>query len=233
MKQLFGLAMFFLMSLQVKSQVQNITALEIVNRSIDAMGGIEYLRSIKTLYSDTKTTMEGRLVHWIIKEMLPNKGSFQIVYNDRVVYSDWFDGKKGYSITNGKKKKTDKDYFKDKLYKKNIINELDYIDSTLWKLEYLGVVTLGIDSCYKIKGTLVNGLVEVMYFDKSSFHMVRNDKISNAEKDRYTTYLFSNFKKFDKLVFYTEMKMGENGSYQLGTIEKLLINQEVEESDFN
>ncbi|MBL0200740.1 MAG: hypothetical protein IPP81_11525 [Chitinophagaceae bacterium] len=103
MKQLFGLAMFFLMSLQVKSQVQNITALEIVNRSIDAMGGIEYLRSIKTLYSDTKTTMEGRLVHWIIKEMLPNKGSFQIVYNDRVVYSDWFDGKKGYSITNGKK----------------------------------------------------------------------------------------------------------------------------------
>lgn len=233
MKHLLGLAFFFILSLQAKSQDDNKTALEIVNKSIDAMGGLEYLRSIKTLYTDTKTTMEGRQVHWIIKEMLPNKGSFQILYNNRVVYTEWFDGKKGYNITNGKKKKADKDDFKNKLYKKNIFNELDYIDSTLWKLEYLGKEILGIDTCYKIKGTLVNGLVEVLYFSQSSFHMIRKDNFSNIEKNRFTTGLFSNFKNFDKLVFYTEIKMGENGSYQLGTVEKLLINQEVEESDFN
>jgi hypothetical protein len=176
--------------------------------------------------------MEGRQVHWIVKEMLPNKGSFQITYKDRIVYETWFDGKKGFEIENGNKKRADKEEFKDKFYKKNIFNELDYLDSNLWKLNYLGMEIINKDSCYKIQATLASGLVMMLYFDKDNFHMVRSDKLLNCEKNRFKTILYSNFKTFDRLVYYTEMKFGEDGEYQTGTIENLLINQFVDEKDF-
>lgn len=218
--------------LNAQPKIDSITAYKIVTNSIEAMGGLEYLKSIQTLYTDTKTEMDGRQVHWIIKEMLPNKGSFQITHNNRTVYQNWFNGKKGFEIVNGEKKKADKNEFKDKLYKKNIFNELDYLDSTLWTLEYLGAVMLNDESCYKVKATLASGLIMMLYFNKISFLMIRSDKIENPEKNRFTTILYSNFKTFDKLVYCTELKFGENGKYQNGTIVNLLINQSVDESDF-
>jgi hypothetical protein len=226
--------LFFFLNLDINAQTDSdtLTALKIINKSIDAMGGEAYLKSIKTLYTDIKTEMEGRQVHWIVKEMLPNKGSFQITYKDRIVYETWFDGKKGFEIENGNKKRADKEEFKDKFYKKNIFNELDYLDSNLWKLSYLGMEIINKDSCYKIQATLASGLVMMLYFDKDNFHMVRSDKLLNSEKNRFKTILYSNFKTFDRLVYYTEMKFGEDGEYQTGTIENLLINQLVDEKDF-
>ena len=232
----FALLLFLSFFISKDSNAQNfknnLDAYEIVKKAIDALGGNEYLKTINTLYTDTRTEMEGRQVHWIIKEMLPNKGSFQITYNNRVVYQDWFDGKKGYEIVNGKKKKEDPESYKDKLYKRNIFNELDYIDSSLWKIAWVGEENVGEDSCYKIKATLVNGLVEYLYFSKASFHLRKTEKVLNLEKERFSTYIFSGYKNFGKLTFYTEMKFGENGNYQIGYIEKLLINEMVDESDF-
>ncbi|WP_145854994.1 hypothetical protein [Pedobacter suwonensis] len=54
----------------------------IVKNCIAAMGGESFLRSITTLYSNMKTEMEGRAVNYITKELLPNKGSFKIVYKE-------------------------------------------------------------------------------------------------------------------------------------------------------
>lgn len=62
--------------------------------------------------------------------------------------------------------------------------------------------------------------------------MLRRDKIVTSETKRFTTFLFSNFKKSVKIVHYTEMKFGDNGNYQYGNIVDQLINQSVDESDF-
>ena len=40
------------------------------------------------------------------------------LYKNRIIYQSWFDGKKGYAIVNGEKKRRDED-FKDKKLKKN------------------------------------------------------------------------------------------------------------------
>jgi hypothetical protein len=93
-------------------------AMEVINNSINAMGGKNLLQSIKTLYTDSETEMEGRKVNWIVKEMLPNKGSFQVVYQGRTVYQNWFNGKVGHELINGEKKIADQEEFKDKEFKK-------------------------------------------------------------------------------------------------------------------
>jgi len=229
---LFLCQFFCLSSIIAQNKSNSITTEEIINNAITAMGGREYLQTIKTLYSDIATQMEGRQVHWIIKEMYPNKGSFEITYNNRSVYHNWFDGKKGFEMINGKKKKADPDEFKEKIYKKNIFDELDYLDSTLWKLELAGEEKVNNEDCYKVKATLANGAISVFYFSKTTFHNLRVDKISNAEKDTFETTFFGGFSKFGQLTMYTEMRFEDNGVKQTAKIINLLINEMVTDNDF-
>jgi len=223
----------FLTSSVFAQKIDNaLSAKDVINRAINAMGGKDVLLPIKTLYTDISTEMEGRQVHWITKEMLPNKGAFQVVYNDRIVFQNWFDGKTGYEISSGKKAKADPSEFKDKQFKKNIFNELDYLDSTLYRLELVREEKVSNEDCYKIKATLINGLVKLIYISKATFYTLREDKVSNKEKDSFSTTLFSDYKKFGNLTYYTVMKFGEADNYQTGKIITLLVNEKISEEDF-
>lgn len=226
----FSVIIFNAASGQNFKEVKN--ANDVIENAITAMGGKEYLLSIKTLYSDISTEMEGRQVHWITKEMLPNKGAFQIVYQDRIVFENWYDGTTGYEIVNGEKRKADPEEFKDKKYKKNIFNEFDFLDTSLWKLELIGEEKVNDENCYKIKASLINGEVRNLYYSKSSFFMLRQDKISNAEKDSFSSTFFSDYQKFGGLTYYTAMKFGDGEKIQIGKIVNLLVNKNISKKDF-
>lgn len=228
---LLQLFLFFTAFAQKPADIKN--AREVINNVITAMGGKEYLLTIKTLYTDMSTEMEGRQVHWITKEMLPNKGSFQIVYNNRIVFQNWYDGENGYELVNGEKTKADENEFKDKKFKRNIFDELDYLDTSLWKLELAGEGKVNKEDCYKIKATLVNGLVKILYISKATFYTLREDKISNAEKGSFTTAFFSDFQKFGHLTYYATLRLGEGKNSQTVKIIKLLPNEKITNSDFN
>jgi hypothetical protein len=222
--------MFNCVSGQNLIEVKN--ANDVVENAISALGGKEYLLSIKTLYTDISTEMEGRQVNWVTKEMLPNKGSFQIVYDGRIVFRNWYDGNTGYEIVNGEKAKANPEEFKDKKYKKNIFNELDYLDTSLWKLELVEEEKVNDEDCYKVKASLVNGEVRNLYFSKRTFYMLREDKV-NAEKGSFTSTSFSDYKKFGGLTYYSVMKFGNGEKIQIGKIVNILLNEKIDESDFN
>ena len=223
--------MFNWVSAQNFVEVKN--ANDVIENAIAALGGREYLSSIKTLYTDISTEMEGRQVDWVTKEMLPNKGSFEIVYQGRTVFRDWYDGNTGYEIVNGEKAKADPEEFKDKKYKKNIFNELDYLDTSLWKLELIGEEKVNDEDCYKVKASLVNGEVRNLFFSKETFYMLREDKLSNAEKGAFSSTFFSDYRKFGKLTYYSVMKFSDGEKTQIGKIVKLVPNQDITEKDFD
>ena len=62
--------------------------------------------------------------------------------------------------------------------------------------------------------------------------LLKEEKVVNAERDSFSSVLFSGYKKYGKLTYYSEMKLGNNGSYQTATIEKLLVNAGVSVQDF-
>lgn len=228
----FLLSFFFVLmfnSVSAQKQKEARTAKDVLENAIAALGGKEYLLSIKTLYADFITEMEGNEVHWITKEMLPNKGAFQIVYNDRIVFENWYDGSTGYEIVNGEKRKADPKEFEDKKFKKNIFNELDYIDPSLWTLELIGEEKVNDENCYKIKGSLVNGDIENFYFSKISFFMLRKDRISN---EKISSTYFSEFKNFGKLPFYSVMTFGEGDEAQVAKVVNILVNEKITDEDF-
>lgn len=204
----------------------------IIEKAIQARGGKELLKSIKTLYSNSETVMDGRNVNWITREMAPNKGSFEIVYQGRVVYKSFYDGKNGYDVINGEKKAADPEQFKDKNYRKNIMNELDYLDTSLYKLEYMGEEKINNKDCYKIKATLANGKVSYFYYDKSTYYMIKSEVIASPEKDTFSTVLFDDYKKFGDLVYETKQTyISENGE-QVVKIVDLYYNKKISDKDF-
>lgn len=231
--RIFFTCFFTLHIVTAQTVKTELTAKEIIENSITALGGKEYLQSIKTLYTEIKTEMQGRPVIWITKEMLPNKGAFQIVYENRVVFENWYDGTTGYEMVNGEKRKADPGEFKDKAYRFNIFNELDYLNPDLYQLELLTDEDVNNETCYKVKALLKNRAVRILYFSKKTFLLIREDKSENPEKDAFATGYFLKYKKYGKLVFYSELKMGSGDNWQTGKLTKLLVNENITDSDFN
>lgn len=207
------------------------TAQQILQKNIAATGGMDYLKSIQTLYSNMATEMEGRKVNWITKEMLPNKGAFLIIYQGRTVFQNFYDGEKGYEIENGKKKLADQAEFSDKKYRKNIFNELDYLDPSLYQLEAMGIEKVEYQDCYKIKATCVNGATRILYYSKDTFLQLREDK-ATTEKGNFDTTYFYGYKKYGKLTYYTKLVFGSGDKAQKAELVELLVNEKVSESDF-
>lgn len=222
----------FLFSTAQKSATP-VDARWVIAQSIHAMGGEQLLRSISTLYSEMSTEMEGRQVTWVTKEMLPNKGAFQIVYQGRVVYEDWFNGKSGFEMVNGERKQSDPKGLADKFPRKNIFNELDYLDSTLYKIELLSDEKVSKMDCYKIRAVFTTGDVRLLYIDKKNFNTIKQERIQQGQTEVSNTMYFTNFKKYGDLLFYSTMIMGEGAGAQKAKMTKLLINGEITEGDFN
>ncbi|MBB4802416.1 hypothetical protein HNP37_002489 [Flavobacterium nitrogenifigens] len=225
------LTLFTLLSTFLNAQEQNNKAVSIVEKALDAMGGKEFIKSINTLYTNSETQMQGRDVNWIVKEMLPNIGSFEIVYQNRTVYKSWYDGEKGYELNNGQKVLGDQENYKDKPLKKNIFNELDYLDATLYNLDYLGIEEFESNKCHKIKATSVIDKVVFLYFDSKSGFLIKSETVNGA-KDSFSTVVFSDFKKFNKLTYFSKMKFGVEKDAQSAKIIELLYNEKVSASDF-
>lgn len=216
-------------------QAQNISqskAKAIIEKSIVAMGGLDFLKNINTLYSDSKTVMEGHDVNWITKEMLPNKGSFDIIFQGRTVYKSWYDGKTGYELVNGEKKVADQDEYKDKQYKKSIFNEIDYLDSSLYQIDYIGEEEVEGKLCDKIKTVLVNGKIAFVYYEKSTSYLLKSETISNADKNSFSTTLYDDYKTFKGLTYFTKMTFVTEKGNQVATIVDLYYNKKISDKDF-
>lgn len=228
------LSLTFLFTLSfTKIHAQNdLSAKQIIEKNIDATGGKAYLQSIKTLYSNMTTEMEGHKVNWITREMLPNKGSFQIVYQGRTVFHNFYDGKKGYELSEGKKQLADQAQFSDKKFRKNIFNELDYLDPSLYTLELAGTDKVEAQDCFKVKASCTNGTIRMLYYSKKTFLQLREDK-STTEKGGFDTTYFSGFKKYGKLTYYTDIVFGDGDKKQTAKMVDLLVNEKVSEDDFH
>lgn len=225
------LILFSLLSAFLNAQEQNNKAVAIVEKALGAMGGKEFIKSINTLYTNSETQMQGRDVNWIVKEMLPNIGSFEIIYQNRVVYKSWYDGEKGYELNNGQKVLANQENYKDKPFKKNIFNELDYLDTTLYKLDYVGIEEFESKKCHKIKASSVMNKVDFLYFDVESGFLIKSETLNGA-KDSFSTVVFSDFKKFNKLTYFSTMKFGVEKDAQSAKIMELFYNEKVSASDF-
>lgn len=217
-------------SIFVFSQSTNETkGKEIIEKAVKATGGKGLLNSIKTLYSKSSTITDGRNVNYITKEMAPNMGSFEVEYQGRIVYRSWFDGKTGYNMVNGEKKVADQEEFKDKLDRKYIMNELAYLDPTMYNVEF--VETDNDQKLHKIKATAKDGSITNLYYDTESF-LLKKEVKENPSKGSFSTILCNEYKKFGDLLYCSKNTFQSEDGDQVVTLIDLYYNKGIKRADF-
>lgn len=202
----------------------------VLAKSIEAQGGKEFLQSIQSMYTNSSTVANGIPVNWVVKEMEPNKSAVQMVNNHRIIYQSWFDGKNGYEIVNGKKRKHLPAELQDNHIRKNLIHELDYLDTSLWKLQLVGEEIVLNQPCYWVHARSSNGLARNLYYSKSSFLLLRQDKL--ISKEITYSYFYLSYASQGGLTFSNKIKLLKNGIFQDITVLEKRINEGVGETDF-
>jgi hypothetical protein len=232
-KQLPFLPLFvFILSLSTAAQ-DSLSADQIIEKNIEAQGGRPVLESIRTVYTEFKTTMEGHQVHLIIKEMLPNKGSFEIVYQGRTVYKSFFDGQLGYNINNGQKTAAAADDYKDKFYKKNIFDELDYLDTALYTIGLLPEATVGDEPAYVVRTTLKNGAERIVYYSKKTFLELKSERTKLSETERSSATIIDKQNRYQNIMYPSQQRMNVGTDHeQTLTLLNIYFNEKVTDADF-
>jgi hypothetical protein len=113
----------------------------------------------------------------------------------------------------------------------DIRNELVDYQAKGHTAEYLGKEDVEGTECFKIKLTRKDGIVKTLFFDPSSYYLIREVQKHTANGQQFEqTMTFSNFKKLPEGVVMP-MSMSLSGLGEI-TIKKFEINQKVDESIF-
>ena len=207
----------------------NDSATTVMENAVVAMGGKEYLSSIRTLYTDMSVQTEGKAIHWIKKDMQPNKSIFKVVNNDKTVFFQSFNGSKGFELLNANKLEQNPDELKDKKKQKNIFAELDYLNKALWTVEMAGNKRVNGEDCYRVKVFSPNGAVKFLCYSKKTFLKLSEEVPQSIATEKYKTTIYGGYKKYGKLVYYTTM---QSDNTTIARMEKLLTNEGVSSADF-
>jgi hypothetical protein len=227
----FIFLIFAVQQCSAQTYIENVTPQIVIEKAIEAMGGKEYLKSISTLYTKSLIKINGKDCFYVVKEMKPNMGSFEVMRNDTVIYKNSFDGRKAHAYSNNKRVNTSKNTYANIKYKRNIFNELDYLDPSIWKIELVGHEDVENEDCYQIKATLANGSVRLVCYSTKTFYLIKEENLTNIE-GRYEKTIKSEFKKQDKLIYPSVMKLINQDNTQILTIVNVKINEDVNETDF-
>lgn len=207
----------------------NDSATIVIENAVAAMGGREYLKSIRTIYTDMSLQTEGKEVHWINKQMLPNKNIFKVLSNYKTVFCRCFDGNKGFELLNSTKIEQEAEELKDKKKQKNIFAELDFLDKNLWTIEMAGNKKVNGEDCYRVKATTPNGTIKYLCYSKKKFYKLEEDVPKDIVKGTYKTTLFGGYRKYGKLVFYSTLQQDNT---TIAKMDKLYTNEKVSGADF-
>lgn len=225
MKNLFTI-LFILILSSVFGQ-SDAKSLEIINKSIDAIGGKEKLLKMKTLYSEMK--MGDEPVLYITREMAPNKGALEIQVNGNIVYSYRFDGTKGFENKSGNKSPMNDEENLDKKNRKYITNELAYADSSIWTFEFVN----DNNDTYKLKGKNKNGTIEYIYFDKKTYYKVKSETVIQNDDNQLSTLYYKDYRNFDGYILYYNMTHIDPSKTKTEMkIDKYIINKGISNKDF-
>ncbi|HMQ48063.1 MAG TPA: insulinase family protein [Saprospiraceae bacterium] len=152
--------------IDVKSDAipEGLTAAMVIEDYLNAIGGREKLEKIQDATFIMTSTVQGMDLNITFLRKTPHKMSMKVDMNGMVVQSSVLNGDKGKQSAMGKVEALEGAATADMKRQSEIFPELKYKDEG-YKLELLGVETLGDKKAYKIKVTDPSGLASTEYYD--------------------------------------------------------------------
>ncbi len=215
----------------VKKLNENVTAEQILEKYLAAVGGKEKLRAVKSLYVE----MKGKVMNFDISLTIAQKAPDKFYSNmDAGVMQQVtiFDGEKGVTKAMGQTKEMTDEQIKQMKSRAKIFPLANYDRDSL-KLELKGVETINGKDAYKVKVTFSNGDSKTYYFDKESGLKIRETETKNTPQGTVIiTSDISDYKEFDGIKYPGKISQSVAGQVINLEIKTVKINSDVPDDLF-
>lgn len=180
---------------KTKAAPEGMSANDVNNAYIQALGGIKALSKVKDVTMNATTNMQGMTIGFDIFRKAPNKYMMKIGAGEMIFQKIVFNGTEGLmsSPMGGENKKMEGPELEDMKIESMLFPELNYAANGI-KLELEGVETLETGDAYKVILTMPSGKQNTRFFDVNSHLLVR--EVSDQGIAEFSDYRVVNNVKF-------------------------------------
>lgn len=172
-----------------------ITAQDVINKYINAVGGADALKKINAMVTTGKMSMQGMSLDVIEKKMAPNKTMMMISMSGQPVVHQAFNGTTGYQAQMGNKNAMNESEIRKAKEVKGIFEQL-YYNEPGYKLALQGTAKVNGKDAYKIEVTTPAGNKTTEYYDVNSGYLLKTESNTQVQgQDVAQTVELSDYKK--------------------------------------
>ncbi len=221
-----------------KSATPELTVSQVVAKNIQARGGMDKLKAVKSIRVTGKMSMQGMDLPVVMEEKRPANFRMEITVQGMSIIQA-YDGKTGWIIMPLQGSKDPQPMSADDL--KNAEQQADMdgvlVDSEQkgHKVELVGKEPIEGTDAYKLKVTMKNGDVRYIFLDADSFLEIRTEgKRTVRGTDMEFESSLGDYKEVEGLMIPFSVEEGAKGSAQRAkiTIEKVEVNPAIDDARF-
>mgnify|MGYP003706021229 FL=1 len=215
-----------------KAIPEGMTALDVVDNYIKAIGGKDMLLNVNTLVSNMDVTIPGAPFKpmAISKQMMPNKISFEMKANmggqTMSLMKRNFSGEKGYMEQQGQKMLMSEEEIMEAKNVEGIFEELYYSED---QTELLSINSIDGEDVYKVK-VMKNEKTSYRYYAVESGYLIsieEEDENKNISSTKYGDY-----RSVNGIMMPYFMQVNAGGQNLEFNTTEVMINTELKDSDF-
>ena len=213
-----------------KAIPEGLTAVDVINNYISAVGGKSKLESVNTVVMKADVTIPGApfAPQATMRQKLPNKSSFVIEVNMQgqkmTLSKTTFDGERGYSEMQGQRVEFDEKQLDENKKIKGIFEELYFKPE---ELELVSINSVNYQDAYKVKVT-VDGKESHRYYSVESGLLL--SKEDTDDNNNVVTTNYGDYQSVQNVMFPFYMELpAQKLEFKTSNIE---INKEIKDSSF-
>lgn len=234
MKNLIGFILVLLLvniSMTAQEKAKVLTGKDIIEKHLEAIGGRENLRLIKDETMVLRSLPEAPSLSMTIMKKAPNK-YYQYLSTDSFKQQTLFDGEKGKTIQFGRELYFDaaENARMNDQSNLHLLLDLEELEITI---ELVEDETINDINCHVVMLYLANDVEWKLYFDKSTFYMVRQIIPIFNDRGKFTQAIdFSDFINFDGYIYPSKIKQLMDPQTITLKVESIEINSEIDDVVF-
>ncbi|MCK4835821.1 MAG: hypothetical protein KAT17_04255 [Candidatus Aminicenantes bacterium] len=232
-----SLHLFLLIFISMNLLSADLTVDDVIKKHIEAVGGYQKLKSVKTMKMTFKFMTQGIEGPAVVFTKRPNKFRLNATIQGMDM-SQAYDGNIAWAIYpfggNPDPQKLPEDQTKQMAEDADIDGPLVDYQKKGHQVELMGKEDVQGTETYKIKVTLKSGNIRYLYMDTEYFLPIKTTaKVKRGEQEFEIDTFQGDFKEVDGMIIAhsQEIKMGENTVRQL-TLEKVEINVDLDDNMF-
>ena len=213
-----------------KAIPEGLTAVDVINNYISAVGGKSNLESVNTVVMKADVTIPGApfAPQATMRQKLPNKSSFVIEVNMQgqkmTLSKTTFDGERGYSEMQGQRVEFDEKQLDENKKIKGIFEELYFKPG---ELELVSINSVNYQDAYKVKVT-IDGKESHRYYSVESGLLL--SKEDTDDNNNVVTTNYGDYQSVQNIMFPFYMELpAQKLEFKTSSIE---INKEIKDSSF-